>query len=238
MRDLFRAESWSFAPAGNPVLKSASVWLGEGSVTVLFGVNGAGKTAFLRAMLGLNRADTGCTHFAGQSLERPRLSWLARHGLFYLPDRELLPRTMRFGECIDAIESRFGAVPDRELILNRLNVTTLCDRRPGEISAGEQRRCEWALALLRRPVCLIADEPLLGAMPRDQELLVQILREEADRGAAILVTGHEVKRLSAIGDSFVWMSGGGTHVLGTREQAEDHPAFRREYLGRGDLRAS
>ena len=182
-------------------------------------------------MVGLTGADIGTTHFAGLCYERPRLRTLARQGLFYLPDRGLLPRCLPFGALIRSIEKCHGAHSSRDQVLNQLRVGEFLRRDSGELSGGEQRRCEWALALLSQPRCIVSDEPLAGTMPRDQELLIDVLRDEARRGTAIILTGHEVERLSAIGDEFVWMSAGSTHVLGSWEDATAHPGFRREYLG-------
>jgi ABC-2 type transport system ATP-binding protein len=228
---LFRAEAYAFTPGGRDVLKSASIGAGSGQITVLFGRNGSGKTTLLRCMVGLTGAEIGTTHFAGHCYERPRLRTLARQGLFYLPDRGLLPRSLRFGALIRSIEKCHGAHPARDQVLNQLRVGEFLRRDSGELSGGEQRRCEWALALLSQPRCIVSDEPLAGTMPRDQDLLIDVLRDEARRSTAIILTGHEVERLSAIGDEFVWMSAGSTHVLGSWEDATAHPGFRREYLG-------
>jgi len=87
------------------------------------------------------------------------------------------------------------------------------------------------LALARKPRCLVADEPLAGIEPWDQEALVGVLKGLAERGCAILVTGHDVNPLMALADDIIWMVGGTTHWLGSPESARAHYQFRREYLG-------
>jgi ABC-type multidrug transport system ATPase subunit len=230
---LLRAEGYGKSFGRNVVLKSASLWATSGSITVLLGSNGSGKTTLLRCMLGVTRADFGVTHFQGLATERPRLRRLARQGLFYLPDRHFLPRALRFGAMMRAVEACRGTNPARAAILERLGISGLEQHKIHQMSGGEQRRCEWGLALLSRPTCLVADEPLAGVTPRDQELVGRLLRDAAESGCAVIVTGHEVHELLALGDEIVWMAAGTTHGLGSASQARAHQQFRREYLGPG-----
>jgi len=227
-----RGEGFSKSFFGRPeVLKSASVWATQGRITGLFGRNGSGKTTLLRCMLGLTEATCGVTHFLGEATERPRLRRLARRGLFYLPDRHLLPRSLRFGDMVKAVEWAHGPSPTRAAIFNRLGVEALERRWASQLSGGEQRRCEWALALLSRPTCVVADEPLAGVTPKDQLLVARVVRELAAGGCAVVVTGHEVTELLELVDEVVWMTAGTTHGLGSSAQARAHDQFRREYLG-------
>jgi lipopolysaccharide export system ATP-binding protein len=212
------------------VLKGASVWAWEGRVTVLFGRNGCGKSTLLKAATGLLRADQGVLHYAGETYLRPRLPVLARRGLFFLPDRGLLSRRLSLRAQLDAVEWRFGA-GRAERVLEMLGIAAIAERSAVEISGGERRRAEIALALVRSPRCLLADEPFAGINPSDAEVIAAALRELASQGCAILVTGHEVRQLMAVADEVVWMVAGTTHGLGDPEQARQHHQFRREYLG-------
>jgi ABC-type lipopolysaccharide export system ATPase subunit len=151
-------------------------------------------------------------------------------GLFYLPDRGLLSRRLTFGEQVRLLSSRFPT-PELDEILERLEVDALLPSRRREMSGGERRRAELALALARRPSCLVADEPLTEVEPKDRDLVAGSLRELADAGAAVLVTGHEIHDLLDISDDVVWMAAGTTHGLGSPAAAKRHDQFRREYLG-------
>jgi hypothetical protein len=106
------------------------------------------------------------------------------------------------------------------------------EARVRELSGGERRRVELTLGLLRNPRCLIADEPLTGLAPVDQQRAVRALRDAARRGAAVLITGHEVDMLMGAADEVVWITAGGTRDMGSPEQAWRHPEFARDYLGR------
>lgn len=229
-RPLFSADSIGKSFGSRRILKAASVWAHEGRITVIFGRNGCGKTTLLRIAAGLLPADHGVVHFAGRSYLHPRLPELAARGLFFLPDRGLLAKRFTLRAQIRAIEWRFGAARTAE-ILDRLALQPLLDRLPSELSGGERRRAEMAAAWIRAPRCLLADEPFAGIAPLDADLLADAFRDMARNGCAIVLTGHDARRLLDTADAIVWVTAGTTHGLGTPADAMRHEQFRREYLG-------
>ena len=116
-------------------------------------------------------------------------------------------------------------------IVDRLGLRNLLDQTPPELSGGERRRAEIAVAWIRAPRCLLADEPFAGIHPSDLDILAGAFKELAREGCAVVITGHEVPQLLEIADDVVWMVAGTTHGLGSPEQAVRHEQFRREYLG-------
>lgn len=226
----FSADSVGKAFGARTVLKAASIWGHEGRITALFGRNGCGKSTLLKVGAGLLRADHGVVHLDGRAYLRPRLATLAARGLFYLPDRELLPRRIPLLELLRAVEWRFRT-GRTEAALARFRLTELADRTPDQLSGGERRRAEVAVAWARAPRCLLADEPFAGISPADGEELAAGLADFAREGCAVVVTGHEVPQLLAVADDVVWMVAGTTHGLGTPAAAMEHEQFRREYLG-------
>jgi ABC-type multidrug transport system ATPase subunit len=227
---LFTADSLGVSFRDRVILKAASVWARMGSITVLLGRNGCGKTTLIRAALGLGPRDFGFVRFAGRTWERPHLPALARLGLFYLPDRGLLSWRRSVNWHLKALEQSLVEPID----LGRagaLGIESLGRRTARALSGGERRRVELALALLRRPDCLIADEPLAELSPADRRKVAIALRQLADGGCAVIATGHEIDDLLELGDVIVWMSAGTTHWLGTADEARSHSQFRLEYLG-------
>lgn len=212
-----------------PVLRSASVWAYPGAVTAMFGRNGEGKSTLLRCGLGFVRPTAGVTILDTYRERHPRLARLARCGLFYLPDRDLLAATLTIRRQLAAMASVFPETePDR--VVEALPDAAMLDRRPYELSGGERRRAEIGFARARAPTVLVADEPLRGIAPRDAEILAADLVAFARAGCAVLVTGHETRALLDIADHVVWMTGGRTHHLGDRAAALAHDHFRWHYL--------
>jgi ABC-type multidrug transport system ATPase subunit len=210
------------------VLSAGSLRAHPGQVRVLFGRNGIGKSTLLKIAAGVIAADSGTVHMNGRALLRPSLPQLAMAGVFYLPDHDLLSPAFTLGEQLRFFEQRFGAQSAREAA-RLARVEDHLARRPQELSGGELRRAELALALARQPRCLLADEPFRGIAPIDHDILSDIFRGMAAAGCAVVVTGHEVQSLLALADHITWCTSGTTYELGTPAQALIHEPFLREY---------
>lgn len=215
---------------GRRVLGSATLRAVPGELRVIFGRNGVGKSTLLAIATGRLAPDSGAIHFAGRSYLRVSLRTLAAAGLFYLPDHDLLSNAFTVRRQLEMIRDRFEG-DDVELTADRLGVADALDRRPHELSGGERRRAEVAAALVRRPICLIADEPFRGIAPKDAEDLARVLSEVAAAGMAVVITGHEVAALLDAADHVTWCTSGTTYELGPPQVAAQHREFRREYLG-------
>ncbi len=227
---LFAAESMGVSFLENQVLKSASVWARTGRITALLGRNGSGKTTLLRAALGLVRREFGTVRFGPKTFLNPRLHQLARLGLFFLPDGGLLSRRRPLAWHLALLKDRFPTEA-RTHPPSELCAEDLLNKTRWKMSGGEERKAEFALAWTRRPSCLLADEPLAGIAPADQERVSGVMRSMAREGCAIVLTGHDVRPILDLADQVVWMVAGTTHGLGTPEEARNHDQFRREYLG-------
>jgi ABC-type multidrug transport system ATPase subunit len=211
------------------ILTSARLEAREGTVTFVAGRNGAGKSTLLKIVAGVLEPDHGSIRYRGAVLLRPRLHRLAQLGVFYLPDRDLLSPSFAVRDQLEIMHARFGGQAP-EAIVDELGLTDVVDRKPGSLSGGERRRAEVALAMVRGPVCVIADEPLRGIDPKDQDELVSLFRRMADRGTAVVVSGHETGSLMAASDEVCWVTSGTTYGLGSPAEALDQERFRREYL--------
>lgn len=221
---------------GRPVLTAATLRVQAGVVTALVGRNGSGKSTLLRIAAGLISADSGAVHYLGAVYERPFLPRLARRGLFLLADRDMLSTSFTIQTQLAFMARRFRArervedvvieAADAAGILGRLNA------RPWQLSGGEYRRAELAMAFARRPVCLLADEPFRGIAPLDAEALSALFRRIAALGCAVCVTGHEVWTLLGVADRVTWCTDGTTYELGTPAHAQRDDRFRAGYLGR------
>ena len=226
------AESLGKSYGHTQVLKAASFRTYAGRITALMGRNGSGKSTMLDLSAGWRPPDFGAVHFAGQVWERPRTHEMAELGLFYLPQQVPLSSSFRVQVFLDALARRYG---DRELehAIEVMRLGDLLHQHPPTLSGGEKARVGMAMAMIRMPVCLLADEPFAGVAPLDQELVANALRELADRGVAVTVTGHDVPVLFHAADEVVWVVAGTTRHMGSpAEAAQDHD-FRRGYLGPG-----
>jgi ABC-type multidrug transport system ATPase subunit len=226
---LFVAESLGVSFGGRQVVKSGSVWVRPGRITALMGRNGCGKTTLLQAALGLGPMEYGVVRYLDDFYLKPRLSVMARRGLYFLPDRGSLSRRHTVGWHRKALGAQMGREAGTRT-LEALGLKRFLDSTPDAISGGEARKADLLLAFERAPRCLLADEPYTGVAPKDQDTVTGEIRRLAQSGAAVLVTGHQVEPLLALADEVIWMTAGSTHHLGTPTEARHHHQFQREYL--------
>ncbi|HSA56368.1 MAG TPA: ATP-binding cassette domain-containing protein [Gemmatimonadaceae bacterium] len=212
------------------VLRAATLRAVPGQVRALVGRNGAGKSTLLRIAAGLRRADYGIVRCDDTTLLHPRLPALARRGLFMLPDHDLLSNALTVGAHLALAAGTFGREAD-EAMLDTLGLRDHLGKRPWQLSGGECRRAEVAVALMRRPRYLLADEPLRGIAPIDAELLLRVFSRMADGGCAVVVTGHELGTLLAAVDHVTWCTDGTTYELGPPATAVNDSRFQRHFLG-------
>jgi ABC-type multidrug transport system ATPase subunit len=215
---------------GRRVLSSASLRAVAGELRVLFGRNGIGKSTLLRIAAGVVAADGGSVHFAGEYYAAPRLATLAEQGLFFLPDHDLLSSALSVRHNLELFRQRFEGADVLETA-RLVGIERQLEKRPRELSGGELRRAELAAVLVRRPLCLLADEPYRGITPVDHDHLTATLRGLTTKGVAVVVTGHEVPTLLEAADHVTWCTSGTTYELGSPAAAVAHGRFRSEYLG-------
>lgn len=212
------------------VLSSASLRAVPGELRILLGRNGIGKSTLLKIAAGLIAPDTGSIHFDGRAHLSVRLRDMAADGLFYLPDHDLLSTAFTVRHQLAMIRRQFRG-GDIEEAAERMGVGAHIDKRPNQLSGGERRRAEVAAVFVRKPRCLLADEPYRGVAPKDAEDLTKAFAVLASSGVAIVITGHDVPTLLDAADHVTWCTSGTTYELGPPAIAIRNEAFRRDYLG-------
>jgi lipopolysaccharide export system ATP-binding protein len=215
---------------GRQVLSSATLRAVSGELRVLFGRNGVGKSTLIKIAVGWLAPDSGTVFLGAERVSSITLAELAALGIFYLPDHDLLSPAFSVRRQLEMIRAQFpgGSVEDAA---EQVGISGRLDQRPWTLSGGERRRAELAAALVRRPTCLLADEPYRGIPPKDAEDLTRIFSGLARDGVAVVLTGHEVSTLLDAADHVSWCTSGTTYELGPPAAAVQHDAFRREYLG-------
>jgi iron complex transport system ATP-binding protein len=192
------------------VLQDAALSVHPGEVVGVVGANGAGKTTLLRAALGLAHLAEGRAELAGR--EVARLSEAERAQL-----AAYLPQERRVGWNLPAWRvASLGALsaPPKEAramalqALRRVGLAALEDRGVLDMSGGERARALLARLLAARAPLLVADEPSAGLDPDAQLLAMELFREEAERGAGVVLTLHDLSLAARACDRLVVLSGG------------------------------
>jgi ABC-2 type transport system ATP-binding protein len=173
-------------------LADCSLSVARGTMVGFLGPNGAGKTTAMRSVFGLVEPDSGDVLWDGRPIS---LEQRLRFG--YMPEeRGLYPR-MPVGEQL-AYFGLLHGMDEREAPaaasswLERLGLADRAGSTIEELSHGNQQRAQLAAALLHEPELLVLDEPFAGLDPVAVRTLAELLREQADRGAAVLFSSHQL----------------------------------------------
>ncbi len=192
------------------VLAGVSLKAFPGEVVGLVGPNGAGKTSLLRAALGLLRLTVGEARLGGVSVRslsaRDRA---ARVG--YLPQDRRVAWGMA-AQAIVALGRPFDPPAEAEAAaataLARVGLKGFAARSVAELSGGERARVLLARLLVTASPLLVADEPAAGLDPAAQLSVMRLFRDEAARGACVLVSLHDLGLAARACDRIVVLDAG------------------------------
>lgn len=192
------------------VLSNATLTVSAGEIVGVVGANGAGKTTMLRAAVGLAQLVGGTVELSGADVRR--LSDARRATLAaYLPQERRVGWNMSAWRiaalgALDAppAQSRMRAYA----ALARVGLAGLEERGVLEMSGGERARVLLARLLTSDAPLLVADEPAAGLDPDAQLLALELFRDEAHRGAAVVITLHDLNLAVRFCDRLVVLAGG------------------------------
>jgi ABC-2 type transport system ATP-binding protein len=187
-----------------------------GRVTGFLGPNGAGKSTTLRILLGLVHSDSGAGTFDGRRFEQlPHPS--AEVGAV-LEDASFHPG--RSGRNHLRVLAAAGGHPASRVdeVLDQVGLSGAAHRRVKGYSMGMRQRLAIAAALLGDPEVLILDEPANGLDPPGIRWMRDLLRSEAGRGRAVLVSSHLLSEVSQSVDDIVVISKGKLRASGSLQQ--------------------
>jgi ABC-2 type transport system ATP-binding protein len=172
---------------GKVVLLAVSLEIPVGSVTGLLGPSGCGKTTLLRAIVGVQRVESGEVRVlgdpAGTPVQRRRVAYVTQAPSVYA-DLTVRENLRYFAEILGAEASRIDAVAVT------VGLTEHLDTRVASLSGGERSRASLAVALLGKPELLILDEPTVSLDPVLRRELWQTFHRLAGDGATLLVASH------------------------------------------------
>jgi ABC-2 type transport system ATP-binding protein len=197
--------------------------LPSGQVLALLGPNGAGKTTAISLLLGLQRADAGSADLFGlppQALE-------ARRRVGVMLQSAAVPDTLKVRELIDLTRSYYPQPRSVADCVALAGLDGLMERRYGQLSGGQQRRVQFALAVCGRPALLFLDEPTTGLDIDARQTLWKAIRELSAQGCAVLLTTHYLEEAEALADRVVVVNHGRAVAEGTVAQIRARVSQRR-----------
>lgn len=193
---------------GFPLISGTSVSIEQGSITVITGANGAGKTSLLQLIGGLLPLTSGEGTVAGIDLARNdrrnlrrHVGWLGHEGSFY-EDLNVL-ENLTF--ACEALSIDLKEIPH---VLERVGLTHRAATRAKDLSAGQRRRMGIAWLLLRRPEIWLLDEPYAAIDQQGRAFLEGIITDASKAGATVLISSHDDIDLNKTKVRTITMAGG------------------------------
>ncbi len=188
--------------------------LEERQLTVVSGHSGSGKSTLANMLAGILTPTAGHVRLDGTdlySLRDEELSRLRNERIGLVPQGHTALRALTVLDNVllpSILYSRDEAPAERAReLLAAVGLDDLADAAPTELSGGELRRMAIARALLMGPAIVIADEPTAGLDSANATAVLTLLRDAADRAAAVLVVSHEAEAQRFADRSYVMEDG-------------------------------
>lgn len=183
----------------NQVLNNISYTFEEGKVYGLYGRNGSGKTMLLRAVSGLIRLDSGSIYVDGKKLHE-EISFPENTGIV-IENMELLPR-FSARQNLKILAKIRNTADDRSITeaLKRVGLDPDSTLKVKKFSLGMKQRLNIAQAIFEKQKLILLDEPTNALDEKGVGLIYDIIREEREKGAVIVIATHHKEDLEELCD--------------------------------------
>ncbi len=230
---------------GLPAINDVSLAVMPGERRLIIGPNGAGKTTLFNLITGDLRRDRGTIHLFGAKVQRLQPHQRAQRGLArtyqiitLFPNDSLehnivlslLGLSQVRWDTFRPLSRQAHLHEEARRVLGLVGLDHLARRPIGEVSYGEKRRVEIAMALAQKPKVLLLDEPLAG-LSREERLSVTRLIAEIPREVTVVMIEHDMDSALDLAEHITLLHYGSVIVEGTREEVVADPRTREVYLG-------
>jgi branched-chain amino acid transport system ATP-binding protein len=209
---MLRIESLNVSIQSVQILRGVSLELPGGSMTGLIGRNGAGKTTFMKSVMGILKASQGKILWEGNDLRALPTHARTRLGIGYMPeDRRLIPDlTVEENILVPAWALK---LPDARQRLKKVyeyipELPAFAPRKGLQLSGGQQKLAALGRALMCGTRLLLLDEPFEGVAPALARRLAEVIAELKKEGMSILVSESDLQHSERMVDRVVTIDRG------------------------------
>jgi branched-chain amino acid transport system ATP-binding protein len=245
MSNLIEVSDVSKAFGGVIANDKVSINVPEGQITGLIGPNGSGKTTLFNSIVGYHPIDSGSIKFKGKEISKYRVQQIARLGML-----RTFQQTRIYGK-MNCIDNMLISVPHRKATFfdmfkpyqnelrgkaeNLLEFVGLYEKRKlmsGDLSFGQQKLLEFAMALMNEPEVLLLDEPTAGINPTLINGLIDRLKlANTEFGITLFIIEHNMRVIMNMADSIYCLAHGELLASGTPDQIQNDQNVIDAYLG-------
>lgn len=197
-------------------LRSIDLKINEGEVVGLFGPNGSGKTTLIKILANLLMRYDGEVLIDGK-----KLGIETKKIVSYLPDVNYLEDKWSVSECIKVFE-RFYDDFDAErakALLEKFNINLTSKVK--SLSKGNKEKLQVILVLSRRAKLYLFDEPIAGVDPASRDVIFNLIMQNYDKKATVILTTHLISDIEEITDRVIFINEGKIFLDNTKENLKD-----------------
>jgi len=225
--------------------ENISLAVEEGRIVGLIGPNGSGKTTLFNSIVGTHPIDKGSIQFEGKEVSELPVPVVAKLGLL-----RTFQQTRIYGKlnCVqnmlisakpekDNIFSMFAKIPEEltaksENLLEFVGLYQKRKLRAGDLSFGQQKLLELAMALMSEPKMLLLDEPTAGINPTlINGIIDRLIRVNKEYGITLLVIEHNMRVIMNLAQKIFCLAHGRLLTEGAPEQIKNDKRVIDAYLG-------
>jgi len=222
-----------------------SLTVPKGSIVGLMGPNGSGKTTLFNSIVGYHPIDRGSITFEGRETSKLRVPEIARLGLLRTFQQTRIYGMMSCLENMqisvpdtrDGLRTMFSKVPpavtqQAEGLLEFVGLYAKRHLRAGELSFGQRKLLELAMALMHEPKLLLLDEPTAGINPVLINSLIDRLKHiNADLGVTLFVIEHNIRVIMKLAEHVYCLTHGQLLADGPPDEIQTDQRVIDAYLG-------
>ena len=187
--------------------------VGRGEILALLGPNGAGKTSTVEVLEGFRSRAAGSVEVLGADPATAGRAWRDRLGIVLQESAAEADLTVR--ECLRLYAGYYAAPRDADEVLGLAGLEETAERRTQQLSGGQRRRLDVALALIGDPELIFLDEPTTGFDPAARRRTWEVVDGLRALGKTIVLTTHYMEEAERLADRIVVMAHGEVVAEGT-----------------------
>ncbi|MCP4469281.1 MAG: ABC transporter ATP-binding protein [Gammaproteobacteria bacterium] len=225
--------------------REVSLSVNTGTITGLIGPNGSGKTTLFNSIVGYHPIDSGSIKFESSEISELSVQQIARRGLL-----RTFQQTRIYG-AMNGVENMLISLPHRKMSIwdalktftredyeradHLLEFVGLYEKRmlkSGDLSFGQQKLLEFAMALMNEPTCLLLDEPTAGINPTlINGLIDRLKRANSEFGITLFVIEHNMRVIMNLAENIYCLAHGELLAQGTPDEIQNDQRVIDAYLG-------